>query len=96
MSGEISLEKTDSMRTGDSPLPDEEQGWLRRLAGKIESLLARYQELVEERDSLAAALDLEREKVTRLERRLELLNEDREKVKTRIDHLLHRLKGVDL
>jgi hypothetical protein len=42
-----------------------------------------------------AAIDSEREKTRRLEKRLELFTQDRENVKTRIDQLLHRLKGID-
>jgi len=44
---------------------------------------------------LAAALDGEREKVIQLEKKLKLLSQDREKVKTRIDQLLHRFKNID-
>jgi chaperonin cofactor prefoldin len=41
------------------------------------------------------ALDQEREKGRSLGKRLETLSQDKEKVKTRIDQLLHRLKGID-
>ena len=63
---------------------------------KIGNLLARYQELKKEREELATSLAVEREKVTRLEKRLELLSQDKEKVKTRIDQLLLQLKGIDI
>ena len=76
--------------------PEDEQGLLRDLEEKIGYLLIKYQELKNERDELAVALDVEREKMIRLEKKLELLSQDREKVKTRIDQLLHRLKGVEI
>jgi len=61
----------------------------------VELLLDRFQEVVKQRDELLAAIDSEREKRSQLEKRLELIAQDREKVKTRIDQLLHRLKGID-
>ena len=76
--------------------PEDDRGLLRDLEEKIEYLLAKYQELKHERDELAVALDTEKEKVIRIGKRMELLSQDREKVKTRIDHLLHRLKGVGI
>ena len=76
--------------------PEDEQGLLRDLEEKIGSLLIKYQELKNERDELAVVLDVEREEMIRLEKKLELLSQDREKVKTRIDQLLHRLKGVEI
>jgi chromosome segregation ATPase len=57
--------------------------------------LAKFQELKKERDNLAAALDMERGKVIQLEKKLKLLSQDREKVKTRIDQLLHRFGSID-
>jgi chromosome segregation ATPase len=91
MTGEILLdERTEKM------VPEDERGLLRDLEEKIGHLLVKYQELKNERDELAIALDRENEKMIRLEKRLELLSQDREKVKTRIDHLLHRLKGVGI
>ena len=39
--------------------------------------------------------EMEREKIARLEKKLELISQDREKVKTKIDQLLFRLKGID-
>ena len=88
MAGEILLDKQ-------TEVVSEEQGWFRNLEGKIRSLLAKIQELKKERDDLAAALDGEREKVLQLERKLKLLSQDREKVKTRIDQLLHRFRSID-
>ena len=91
MTGEILLdERTEKM------VPEDERGLLRDLEEKIGHLLVKYQKLKNERDELAIALDVENEKMIRLEKKLELLSQDREKVKTRIDHLLHRLKGVGI
>jgi len=91
MTGEILLdERTEKME------PEDEQGLLRDLEEKIGYLLIKYQELKNERDELAVVLDVEREEMIRLEKKLELLSQDREKVKTRIDQLLHRLKGVEI
>ena len=86
---EISLdERIDKM------VLEEERGLLIELEEKIGHLLTRYQELRSEKDELAMALDVEREEIIRLERKVELLSKDREKVKTRIDQLIYRLKGV--
>jgi len=90
MAGEILLEKT----TGKTD-PEGESVSLGNLEDKVNLFLTKYQELKKERDGLAAALNVEREKMMKLEKKLELLSQDREKVKTRIDQLLHRLKGVD-
>ena len=89
MSGEILLEKQTEMAS------EEEQGWFGNLEGKIRHLLAKFHELKKERDNLAAALDMERGKVSQLEKRLKLLSQDREKVKARIDQLLHRFGSID-
>jgi len=91
MAGEISLDK----KTEKGAL-EEERGLLGSLEEKIEHLLVKYQELREERNELAIALDVEKEKMVRLEKKLELVSQDREKVKTRIDQLLLRLKGIDI
>jgi chromosome segregation ATPase len=90
MTGEISLSKKldEDITAGDL-------GLLSDLEKRISGLLMKYQELAKERDELAAALKLEREKVSQTEKKLELLTQDRERVKTRIDQLLHRLKGID-
>jgi len=89
MSGEILLEKQTEMAS------EEEQGWFGNLEEKIRHLLAKFHELKKERDNLAAALDMERGKVSQLEKRLKLLSQDREKVKARIDQLLHRFGSID-
>ncbi|OGP62667.1 MAG: hypothetical protein A2170_05195 [Deltaproteobacteria bacterium RBG_13_53_10] len=90
MSGQLFLDgSVEKMMT------EEEGGLFRNLEEKIEDLLERYQRLKEEKNDLYAALETEKAKVILLEKRLELLSQDREKVKTRIDQLLLRLKGVD-
>jgi hypothetical protein len=89
MDGEILLDK----RTEKMVL-EEERGLLGNLEEKIGHLLIKYQELKKERDELAVALDVEREKMVQLEKKF--LSQDREKVKARIDQLLHRLKGIDI
>lgn len=91
MAEEISLDKQ-TERVGS----EEERGFLENLEEKIGHLLIKYQELLKERDELVAELDGEREKRVRLEKKMEFLSQDREKVKTRIDQLLHRLKSVDI
>lgn len=91
MTGEISLDE----RT-EKAVPEVERSLLGDLEEKIGHFLMKYQELKKEKDELAAALSLEREKITGLEKKLELLSQDRDRVKTRIDQLLYRLKGVDL
>ena len=63
MNGEISLgEKL----AGESPKGEE--GWLGHLEDRVDKLLIKYQEMVKERDGLAAALDSERERVRQLEK----------------------------
>jgi DNA repair ATPase RecN len=90
MAGEISLEKqTEKMAS------EEEQGLLGNLEEKVRHLLTKFHELKKERDNLVSALEAEKEKVIQLEKRLKLLSQDREKVKTRIDQLLHRFKSID-
>ena len=75
---------------------DEDRGALGKLEERLTELLSKYHEIKKERDELSVALDQEREKRQRLERNLETLSEDKEKVKARIDLLLQRLKGIDL
>jgi DNA repair ATPase RecN len=91
MAGEISLDKRI-----EKMVLEEERGLLGNLEEKIGHLLIKYQELKKERDELAVTLDVEREKMTEMEKKLELLSQDREKIKARIDQLLHRLKGIEL
>jgi chromosome segregation ATPase len=90
MAGEISSEKqTEKVAS------EEEQGLLGNLEEKVRYLLTKFHELKKERDHLAATLEGEKEKVVQLEKKLKLLSQDRDKVKTRIDQLLHRFKNVD-
>jgi chromosome segregation ATPase len=89
MSGEILLDKQAEMGS------EEAQGLLGNLEEKIRFLLTTFHELKKERDNLVAALDMERGKVIQLEKKLKLLAQDREKVKTRIDQLLHRFGSID-
>ena len=91
MAEEIAL-KDQSEKT----MPEEERNLFGALEEKIGHFLTKYQELMREKDKLAAEVDAEREKGIRLEKRMELLSQDRENVKTRIDQLLHRLRSVDL
>ena len=91
MTREILLEeRTEKMA------PEDEQKLLRDLEERIGYLLIKYQELKNETDGLAIELNIEKEKMIQQEKKLELLSQDREKVKTRIDQLLHRLKGVEI
>jgi len=91
MAGEISLgdKKTVEGVRGES-------GFFGDLEGRIDNLLGKYQEMARERDTMAASLESEREKIRQLEKRLELFMQERESVRIRIDQLLHRLKGIDL
>ena len=90
MTGEISLGNQ-----MDEGLPEGETGLLDPLENRVDFLLDKIQELTRQKDELTVAIDSEREKTRRLEKRLELFTQDRENVKTRIDQLLHRLKGID-
>jgi chromosome segregation ATPase len=90
MAGEISLGNK-----MDEGLPEGEEEMLGPLENRVELLLDKFQELVKQRDELMAAIDSERDKTSRLEKRLELFTQDRENVKSKIDQLLHRLKGID-
>lgn len=91
MVGEISLDKR-----SEKTASEEEKGWLGNLEEKVDYLLLRYQEMKKERDEMAMVLEMEKENAARLEKRLELISQDREKVKSRIDQLLQRLKSVDI
>jgi len=91
MEAEILLKRkpndTEADLEGDSNL-------LKNLEEKVSDLLKAFQEIKRERDGLASALGMEKEKLIRLERKLEFFSEEREKIKIKIDQLLHRLKGV--
>ncbi|MCX8118716.1 MAG: hypothetical protein N3G78_12425 [Desulfobacterota bacterium] len=58
--------------------------------------MRRYQELLKEKEDLAAELDREKERRIQLEKRMEILSQDRETIRDRIDSLLHRLRHIDL
>jgi hypothetical protein len=62
----------------------------------VKRLLDRHRETLKKNEELARALRVERERNDRLEQKLEVLSVDREKVKTRIDQLLLRLKVLDI
>ena len=74
--------------------PEVESNPLKDLEQKVTELLKAFQEIKRERDGLVSALGIEREKLTRLEKKLEFLAQEREKIKLRIDQVLHRLKGA--
>jgi len=74
--------------------PEGDLNILKNLEEKVSDLLKAFQEIKRERDGLALALGIEKEKSTRLEKKLEFFSEEREKVKIKIDQVLHRLKGV--
>lgn len=76
------------------PEPEEDSHLFKNLEEKVSELLKAFQEMRREREGLASALGREREKSTRLEKKLEVFSQEREKVKIKIDQLLHRLKGV--
>lgn len=69
---------------------------LENLEEKISQLLAKYQELVDERNELLSVLKEEKERRLEIEKKMELLSHDREQVKIKIDQLLQRLKGLDM
>lgn len=76
-------------------LLEEEKNLFSLLEEKVHSLLTKYQDLKMERDRLADEVESEKEKRIRLEKRLELFSQDRERVKIKIDQLLHRLQNID-
>lgn len=91
MAGEIVLDERI-----EKIVPDEERALLGNLEERVVYLLKKFQELKKERDELVVTLNAEKVRMTLLEKKLELLSQDREKVKTRIDQLLLRLKSVDI
>jgi hypothetical protein len=90
MGGEILLDEQAEGRPS-----EKERGLFGDLEEKIYLLLAKFHDMEKERDGLAAALEKEKEKVIQLEKKMKLLSQDREKVKMRIDQLLHRFKSID-
>jgi chromosome segregation ATPase len=91
MTGEIVLDKQSEKMAS-----EKEQGYLGILEEKIAGLLLKYQELKKENEELTAGLEQEKEKNIQLEKKMEFFSNDREKVKTRVDQLLQRLKGIDM
>ncbi len=91
MSEEIPLTESSGLASS-----EEEKNLFLLLEEKVNDLLAKYQGLMKEKERLAVELDTEREKRIHLEKRMELLSQDREKVKLRIDQLLHRLRSIEL
>ncbi len=89
MEGEILLKR--KLEEAD---PEVEATPLKDLEQKVTDLLKAFQEIKKERDGLVSALGMEKEKLTRLEKKLEFLSQEREKIKLRIDQVLHRLKGA--
>jgi chromosome segregation ATPase len=79
----------------EEPEPEEEPGSLKTLEEKVNDLLKEFQRLRRERDSLIIALSAEKERSFRIEKRVEILSREREKIKSRVDQLLHRLKGIE-
>jgi len=75
---------------------DDKENPFELLEEKIGDLLREFQTVKKERDELLLAVNREKENVIRLEKKLEMFTQDREKVKTRIDQLLHRFKDVEL
>jgi hypothetical protein len=91
MEGEITLEKSAgplAVEEGSRPLDSLEEA--------VKRLLSRHHEALKKNEELIRALRLERERNDRLEQKLEVLTVDREKVKTRVDQLLLRLKVLDV
>jgi septal ring factor EnvC (AmiA/AmiB activator) len=91
MEAEILLKRKPSVAEADA---EGDPNLLKDLEEKVSDLLKAFQEIKRERDGLASALGMEREKSSRLEKKLEFFSQEREKVKIKIDQLLHRLKGA--
>jgi len=91
MEAEILLKRKPNDTEAD---PEGDSTLLKNLEEKVSDLLKVFQEIKRERDGLASALGMEKEKSTRLEKKLEFFFQEREKVKIKIDQLLHRLKGA--
>jgi len=90
----LSLDK--ELKETEEVVQEEDRGALGKIEEMVGKLLIRYQELKKEKDEILVSLEEEREKGRQLEEKLEILSQDKERVKTRIDQLLHRLKGIDL
>ena len=70
-------------------------GTLETLKSKVDALLVTFQDLVRERNELVRALATQREVSRKLEKKIELISQDKEKVKSRVDRLLSRLSGMN-
>jgi DNA repair ATPase RecN len=90
MAGEILLN-----RKVEEVVLEEDQEPLKILEEKVGDLLKEFQDLKKERDRLASVLEAEKERLVRMEKKLEILSQERERIKMRIDQLLYRLKGVE-
>jgi chromosome segregation ATPase len=90
----LSLDK--ELKETEEIVQEEDRGALGKIEEMVGKLLTKYQELKKEKDEIMVSLEEEREKGRQLEEKLEILSQDKERVKTRIDQLLHRLKGIDL
>ena len=90
----LSLDK--ELKETEAVVQEEDRGALGKIEEMVGKLLTKYQELKKEKDEIMVSLEEEREKGRQLEEKLEILSQDKERVKTRIDQLLQRLKGIDL
>ena len=90
----LSLDK--ELKETEEIVQEEDRGALGKIEEMVGKLLTKYQELKKEKDEIMVSLEEEREKGRQLEEKLEILSQDKERVKTRIDQLLQRLKGIDL
>ena len=90
----LSLDK--ELKETEEIVQEEDRGALGKLEEMVGKLLIQYQELKKRGMKSLSPLRRKGRKVDQLEKKLEILSQDKEKVKTRIDQLLHRLKGIDL
>lgn len=90
MAGEILLN-----RKTEEVVSEEEPGSFETLEEKVSDLLTEFQNIKKERDTLVSALNAEKERLIRMEKKLEILSQEREKIKLRIDQILHRLKRIE-
>ena len=90
MAGEILLN-----RETEEMVSEEESGPFETLEEKVSELLREFQDIKKERDTLVLTLNAEKERLIRMEKKLEILSQEREKIKLRIDQILHRLKRIE-
>jgi len=90
MAGEILLN-----RETEEMVSEEESGPFETLEEKVSDLLREFQDIKKERDTLVLTLNAEKERLIRMEKKLEILSQEREKIKLRIDQILHRLKRIE-